>query len=136
MRREEPEMEAKATMRPGQRGTRKLVARFGDRLICVRYRYDAQRRKRFTTVELIVDEADWHPPTQEDPGRATLATGPALVGLRVEMRETGLQRKVKAAGDRWDREQCLWLLPLDRARELGLEQRIATPAIGKKVYAI
>ena len=50
-------MEARATMRPGQKGTRKLVARFGDRLLFVRYRYDRKLKKRFTTVEQIVEEA-------------------------------------------------------------------------------
>src|SRR5262245_26786565 len=41
-------------LKPGQKGTKTLVARYGDRLICVRYRYDARRHMRFTTVELIV----------------------------------------------------------------------------------
>jgi hypothetical protein len=34
-------MHVLAMRRPGQRGTRKLVTRYGDRLVCVRYRYDA-----------------------------------------------------------------------------------------------
>src|SRR5438046_3165589 len=34
-------------LKPGQKGTKQLVAQYGDRLICVRYRYDAQRKKRF-----------------------------------------------------------------------------------------
>lgn len=44
---------------PGQRGTKKLVAQHGDRLICVRYRYDEQKRKQYKMVELIVEETDW-----------------------------------------------------------------------------
>jgi hypothetical protein len=47
---------------PRTEGTRKLVARFGDRLLFVRYRYDKKLKRRFTTVELIVEEADWTPP--------------------------------------------------------------------------
>ncbi len=43
----------------GQKGTKRLLAEYGDRLICVRYRYDAQRKKRFKTVELLVAERDW-----------------------------------------------------------------------------
>ena len=46
------------TLRPGQRGTRKLLTRYGDRLVCVRYRYDERRKKRYETVELIVEETD------------------------------------------------------------------------------
>jgi hypothetical protein len=30
-------------LKPGQKGTKQLLAQYGDRLICVRYRYDAQR---------------------------------------------------------------------------------------------
>ena len=47
-------MQARLKLKPGQNGTRKLLARFGERLLCVRYRYDEARSLRFTTVELIV----------------------------------------------------------------------------------
>ena len=43
-------------LEPGQKGTRQLLSQYGDRLVCVRYRYDAQQKKRFKTVELIVAE--------------------------------------------------------------------------------
>jgi hypothetical protein len=45
------------TLKPGQRGTHKLAARYGDRLMCVRYRYGEQWKKRYKTVELIVEAA-------------------------------------------------------------------------------
>ncbi len=45
--------------KPGQSGTKKLLARYGNRLICVRYRYDEERKKRYKTVELIIEEVDW-----------------------------------------------------------------------------
>jgi hypothetical protein len=51
-------MRTRLKLNPGQRGTKKLVSQYGDRLVCVRYRYDAQQKKRFKTVELIVDEID------------------------------------------------------------------------------
>ena len=54
-------METRATLRPGDRGTRRLTERFGKRLVCVRYRYDAASGRRFTTVELVVAEAAWKP---------------------------------------------------------------------------
>jgi hypothetical protein len=60
-RQAEARMEARTTRRPGQKGTKKLVKRFGDRLIFVRYRYDIHRQRRYTTVELIVDEQPWAP---------------------------------------------------------------------------
>ena len=49
-------------LKPGQKGTKQLLAQYGDRLICVRYRYDAQRKKRLKTVEILVAERDWEPP--------------------------------------------------------------------------
>jgi hypothetical protein len=50
-----------ADLKPGQKGTKQLLTQYGDRLVCVRYRYDAQRKKRLKTVELIVAERDWEP---------------------------------------------------------------------------
>ena len=54
-------MHVLAIRRPGQRGTQKLAALYGDRLVCVRYRYDAASGARYKTVELIVDQAAWGP---------------------------------------------------------------------------
>lgn len=46
-------MRARSTLRPGQPGTRKLVQEYGERLLRVRYRYDALKRKRYTTAEIL-----------------------------------------------------------------------------------
>lgn len=59
----------------GQKDTKKLLAQYGERLVCVRYRYDAQRKKRFKTVELIIAEREWEPP----PPRCAADT---IVGVR------------------------------------------------------
>ncbi len=42
-------------LKPGQKGTKKLAAEYGDSLVCVRYRYDEKSGTRFKTVELIVE---------------------------------------------------------------------------------
>jgi hypothetical protein len=115
-------MEARVTLRPGQRGTKKLVQRFGESLICVRYRYDATRRKRFTTVELIVEETPWHPVTSSDAGDCA-----QQVAVRLGYSEQALREQVKAAGGRWDAGRRLWQLPLHRVRALGLVDRIVAP---------
>jgi hypothetical protein len=119
-------MEARGTLRPGQRGTKKLVSRFGDRPICVRYRYDASRRKRFTTVELIVEEAPWHPVASSGTSRP-VGDGSVQVAVRVGYGEQALREQVKVAGGRWDAGKRLWQLPLVRARALGLVDRIVEP---------
>jgi hypothetical protein len=43
----------------GEGGTRKLLSRYGDRLVAVRHCYDEASGRRLKTVELIVSEADW-----------------------------------------------------------------------------
>lgn len=54
-------MQTRLSLKPGQKGTKKLVAEYGDRLIAVRYRYDLSRQRRYKTVELIVEESPWLP---------------------------------------------------------------------------
>lgn len=108
-------MQARSKLKPGQKGTRKLVELYGSRLVCVRYRYDEQSRKRFKTVELIVEESQWTPPPIK-PDK--------LVGVRVELNETELQRKVKLAGGKWFPQHKVWHLRYDQAVALGLEARI------------
>jgi hypothetical protein len=82
-------------------------------LVCVRYRYDDQRRKRFTTIEIIVEESAWSPPEKQE-----------IVGLRVEFQETELQRCVKQAGGKWNSAKRVWEIHYDQAVELGLKKRI------------
>jgi hypothetical protein len=52
-------LKTRLTLMPGANGTKKLVERYGNRLVCVRYRYDPQGRRRLTTVELIEEESSW-----------------------------------------------------------------------------
>jgi hypothetical protein len=46
-------MRTRLTLRPHQRGAKQLLAEYGSRLVCVRYRYDEHGKKRWKTVELI-----------------------------------------------------------------------------------
>jgi hypothetical protein len=39
-------------LKPGQRGTKRLAEQYGDALLYVRFRYDAESRQRLKTVEL------------------------------------------------------------------------------------
>jgi hypothetical protein len=79
-------MRALLHLKPGQRGTKKLYAQYGDRLVCVRYRYDAQAKKRYKTVELILETRDWEPP----PPRIKAT---ALVKVRITIAETALRQR-------------------------------------------
>ena len=59
-------MKTRLTLKPGQKGTGRLVNIYGDRLVRVRYRYDEERKRRLKTVELIVEETDWNPERPPD----------------------------------------------------------------------
>ena len=50
------DMKTRKHLKPGQMGTKGLVAQYGDALLCVRYRYDEKRGVQLKTVELIVEE--------------------------------------------------------------------------------
>lgn len=49
------DMKSYGHLKPGQKGTHRLVAQFGAALVCVRYRYDEQTGDNLTTAEIIVD---------------------------------------------------------------------------------
>ncbi len=60
-------MRSRLSLNPGQRGTKKLLARYGDRLRCVRFRYGEQHRKRFKMAEPAVEETDCEPRAHHRP---------------------------------------------------------------------
>ncbi len=119
-------MRARSKLKPGQPGTLKLVAQYGDRLVCVRYRYDALKRRRYTTAEIVVHESEWDPLPSATARRER-------VPVRIAVQETTLRAKVKAAGGRWDTEKRVWMLPMEQVIQLGLTTRVkdktATPCV-------
>ena len=114
-------------LKPGQKGTKPLLAQYGDRLICVRYRYDAQRKKRFKTVELIVVERDWDPPAP----RFADAT---IVGVRVSFAEVELRQRVKQAGGKWNGSRKVWEMRYDQVVALEMEGRIVAEEASNSRY--
>ena len=108
-------------LRPGQKGTKQLLAQYGDRLVCVRYRYDPQQKKRFKTVEFLVAEREWELP------RPRFALD-RIVGVRVAFADVAVRDRVKQAGGTWDPQRRLWALRYDRAIALGLDDRIVPDA--------
>ena len=104
-------------LKPGQKGTKQLLTQYGDRLVCVRYRYDAQRKKRFKTVELIVAEREWESP-------APRFAADTLVGVRVDFAEGEVRQQVKQAGGKWNRSRKVWEIRYDQVVALKMEARI------------
>ena len=99
-------MEVEKTLRPGADGTAKYMHRFGKRLVCVRHRIDREAQKRYTTVELILDE---RPCVKR--GQRTVPVGTYdLCRVRIEAHEHALQKLARANNGRWDRASQTWLL--------------------------
>jgi hypothetical protein len=118
-------MQTRVTLRPGAKGTRKLVQKFGEQLLCVRYRYDHLEQVRYKAVELVIERVSWKPgqrPRQD--GKSPPGRPPVLVGVRIRFDETELRERVKAAGARWSPERRVWIMPLGLARRLRLGERL------------
>lgn len=82
----------------------------------MRYRQDS--RKRYTTVELIVDQQDLPPPS------------PSLkdyVAVAIGYGEKDLRGRAKAMGATWAADIRLWIMPRSVAKQLGLEGRNQSP---------
>ncbi len=92
-------MKAYGHLKPGQKGTQRLVARVGAALVCVRYRYDERTGDNLTTAELIVDRR---------PRLTSRYRDTDLVAVAVQYTETTLREKLKAAGGRWKSEERVW----------------------------
>ena len=114
--------ETRLSLAPGQNGTKKLLAQYGERLVRVRYRYDAERSLRLKTVELIVETVPWKPR-----GRARRREPTDLVGVAIAYRETELRERIKTAGAIWRPRHRLWEVDWKTVRELGIEDRVVGP---------
>ncbi len=110
------EMKAYGHLKPGQKGTQRLVEEFGAALVCVRYRYDERADDNLTTAEIIVDRR----PRLKRRYRDT-----DLVAVAVAYSEKGLREKLKAAGGRWDPEVKVWRVQFGAIRsDTTLVERI------------
>ena len=93
---------------PGQPGTKKLLDKYGDRLVCVRYRYDIENRKRSKTIEIILEESDWCKDTKRIPANK-------IINLKIVYDETYLRRLVRAAGGKWNPKEKTLGTPVRRS---------------------
>ena len=116
------------TFAPGHDGTRRLAREFGDRLVCVRYRYDDAKALRVTTVEIVahVDPLRGRAPP---PRSAVAAWEPVWVRLAPD--ERALRRQALEAGGRWRSEHKLWEVPRWLVARLDLGGRVVISAPGR-----
>lgn len=99
---------------PDQAGAKKLSRRFGSALVCVRYRQDTELGLRYTTVELVVEQAQL--PTTR--ARNTVAY------VHISHIDRAVKAQALAAGAQWDRTRQAWRMTLDAAQRLGLHQSL------------
>ena len=116
-------MRTRLTLPPDQDGAKQLRDRYGDRLVCVRYRYDETKKQRWKTVELILEKREWDPPPPRQPEDPPVA-------IQVAAQERGVRQQVKAAGGKWNPRHVVGELPYGQVVALGLTDRIVTKADG------
>ena len=107
------------TLLPGQPGTKKWEKQYGDKLICIRYRYEEKNKKKMKTIEIIVDERTLK--------KNDLIPHNKIVFVRIEYGEINLAMLVKNAGGIWNKNERAWELPYASVIALGLENRIKKP---------
>ncbi len=114
-------MDVLKTLKPGDNGTKRLSSRYGDRLVCVRYRQDKARNRRYTTVEIIVDEG---PIEQNKLYRLAPEERGLLVNIFIAHQDSETRAKVLEAGGVYQPESKLWKLALGKVVKLGLIDRM------------
>jgi len=102
-------------LKPGQKGTKRLVEQYGDALLCVRYRYDEKRGIRLKTVEIVVEEWTSIPSRFKDGD---------IVSVSVHFEEIELREQLRTLRARWDAQAKLWFVPYRLIRGTPLEARI------------
>jgi len=83
-------MKSYAHLKPGQKGTLRLVEKYGTSLVCVRYRYDEKRGVKLKMVELVVEERPCRPSSRYRDND--------LVAVGVRYTEKALREALRAAG--------------------------------------
>lgn len=109
------DMKTYSHLKPGQKGTRRLTAQYGDALICVRYRFDEKRGVRLKTVEIVVEETPIRPSRYHDND---------MVPVSVAFEEIEFRDQLRKMGAQWDPIQKRWLAPYGLVRGTALETRI------------
>ena len=110
-------MKTRLILKPGQRGTKSLVKKYGDSLLCVRFKYDAEKQQRLKTVELIVETTEWIPP-------APRYSEDTLVPLRIKATDIPMRLQAKAAGGRWNPGKRLWFVKYGKIAGTLLEKHL------------
>jgi len=91
----------------------------GERLVCVRYRYDGQKNCRHKTVELTVETVPWR-----SNARRARRRDEEMIAVRIACAETELRERAKRLGAIWRPQQRLWEMRWLDAKRLGIDDRV------------
>ena len=69
-------------LKPGQPSTKKYDKKHSADLVCVRYRYDAEKKIKSKTVEIIVEQSHWEPDGKRIPKNK-------IMNIRINLNEAG-----------------------------------------------
>ena len=108
----------KKKLQPGNNGTKRHQLRYGDDLVCVRYREDAENNVQYTTVEIIVDQR----PLRKAPATAWQPGDDDLVGVSMDFQEGYLRRLGIEYGAQWNAKRQVWEMPYGTAVQLNLRK--------------
>lgn len=100
----------------GEPGSKKYLEKYGEKLVCVRYKYDEEKSERVTTVELV-----------ESKGTGKRKAGIPYnkkVLVKINFDEHGLRNDIKMYGGRWNPDLKLWETNYKTASELNITSRI------------
>jgi hypothetical protein len=101
--------EVVAVIKKGNKGIKKIERKYGDDLVCVRYR-ETKNRKRFITVELIIDEYDLEPKSKKT-SKEIISDG-EITYLKLSTEEykkyPELIQLIRENNGGWDKQKYLW----------------------------
>jgi len=101
-----------------------LIKKYGDALVCVRYRYDEASHTRIKTVELIEEK-------KVIPIRPQKTKEEALVPVQIAYDDLHLGKMARMLGGRWDPDVKLWYLSSRIIKGTELEKHIILDALSK-----
>ena len=107
----------KKTVTAGNPGTKKWIQKYGENLLCVRYKYDIMNKRKIKTVELEVENEPWEMDVNRIPANK-------ITRLKVNFGEVRIGKLIRSAGGRWHKKNKYWELPYKDVVALGLEDRI------------
>ena len=108
---------------PGADGSKRFVKLYADKLVCVRYRVDSENNKRYTTIELIVDEANI-PTPPSDELRRIMPHPLQIVSVRLKFHDTHMFDQIINNGGKWNKDKQVWNIEYRIVQKLFITDRI------------